>query len=61
MASRKRQLSRLSKWALRSKLIPENPFAEMREDFRHSDTEQLKDINSFSKEEMEIVIAAFEN
>ncbi|MGG6265030.1 Arm DNA-binding domain-containing protein [Leptolyngbya sp. AN03gr2] len=55
------QFNACCKWALRSKLIPENPFAEMREDFRHSDTEQLKDIDSFSKEEMETVIAAFEN
>ncbi len=45
----------------KAKLIGENPFAEMREDFRYNDSKQLEDIDSFSKEEMETVIAAFEN
>ena len=57
------QLNACCKWAKRSKLITENPFADMRDDFKLnvSDSDQLKDIDNFSKEEMETVIAAFEN
>ncbi|NJM96921.1 MAG: hypothetical protein HC800_06810 [Phormidesmis sp. RL_2_1] len=55
------QFNACCKWALSSKLIDENPFADMREDFKSSGNEQLKDIDSFSKQEMEVVIAAFEN
>jgi integrase len=57
------QLNACCKWAKRSKLIAENPFADMRDDFKLNvtDPDQLKDIDSFSKEEMETVVAAFEN
>ncbi len=57
------QLNACCKWAKRSKLIAENPFADMRDDFKLNvtDLDQLKDIDSFSKEEMETVVAAFEN
>jgi integrase len=57
------QFNACCKWAKRSGLIVDNPFAEMRDDFKvdASESDQLKDIDSFSKEEMEAVIAAFEN
>jgi integrase len=57
------QLNACCKWAKRSKLIANNPFAEMGEDFKvgAGDSEQLKDIDSFSKAEMKAVINAFEN
>jgi integrase len=57
------QLNACCKWALRSKLIAENPFADLGDDFKLGGTEpeQFKDIDSFSKAEMETVMAAFEN
>jgi integrase len=57
------QLNACGKWAQRSKLITENPFADMADDFRLNVTasDQVKDIDSFSKAEMETVVAAFEN
>lgn len=57
------QLNACGKWAQRSKLITENPFADMADDFRLNVTgsDQVKDIDSFFKAEMETVVAAFEN
>jgi integrase len=57
------QLNACCKWAQRSKLLAENPFADMADDFRLNVTAsyQVKDIDSFSKAEMETVVTAFEN
>ncbi len=57
------QFNACCKWAQRSKFIAENPFADMRADFKLNvpDPDGLQDIDSFSKVEMETVIAAFAN
>jgi integrase len=55
------QLNACCKWAKRSKLIADNPFSEMAEDFKLNNNQESEDIDSFSKEEMEVIISAFEN
>ena len=52
------QLNACCKWAKRSKLIFENPFIDMRDDFRVNitDPDHLKDIDSFLEEEIALVL-----
>ncbi|GET43384.1 Arm DNA-binding domain-containing protein [Microseira wollei] len=51
------QLNACCKWAKRSKLIADNPFSEMAEDFKLNNNRESEDIDSFSKQEMEVVIS----
>jgi len=56
------QLSACCKWARKSRMISENPFAELLEDIKvKSSSRELKDIDPFSREEMQVIIKAFED